>query len=55
MTKRKFNSKRKKWTDYKIKYLKKNFRSKEITEIAKKLERSVSSIRAAVFALKLEK
>ncbi len=46
---------RKPWTADEIKYLKRNFSKKSITELSQELGRTVSGIRTAVYALRLTK
>lgn len=55
IVKSKRKARRKHWTAEEIGYLRKNFSKKNITEIAHELERTVSSVRAAVYALRLKK
>ncbi len=48
-------ARRRRWTADEIRYLRGNFSKKNISEIAKELGRTVSGVRAAVYALRLKK
>jgi len=55
MVRSKGKARRKHWTAEEIRYLRRNFSKKSTTEIAQALGRSVSGVRAAVYALRLKK
>jgi hypothetical protein len=55
MVKSKRKARRRRWTAEEIEYLRRNFSKKNISEIAKELGRTVSGVRAAVYALRLKK
>lgn len=55
MVKSERKARRRRWTADEIRYLKRNFSKKNITEIAQELGRTVSGIRVAVYALGLKK
>jgi len=55
IVKSKRKARRKHWTAEEIGYLRRNFSKKNITEIAKELGRTISGVRAAVYALRLKK
>jgi len=55
MVKSERKARRRRWTADKIKYLRRNYGKKSITELAQELRRTVLSVGAAVYALHLKK
>jgi hypothetical protein len=55
MIRSKHEKPRRRWSAEEIKFLRRNYGKKNITELAKELGRTVSSVGAAVYALRLRK